>query len=1060
MRLALSLRLLFRFLLLALPIASYGQFNSSIEGIVTDRSGGVIPNASVTVLNVATNVPRQVTTSGDGFYRVVDLGLGTYNVLVESRGFKTAEQQAVQVAAGQTARVNVVLDVGSIGEKVTVEAQVPQVETDQGRVSGTISTQQLKQLPLNGSNLYNLLAIQPGVSGRGLAATFGAGGGGANNDSFAAENQPEINASGQRVESNGYSLDDSSVNSAARGGVANITPNADSIAEVRVVANNFSAVNGRSSGGQIEMVSKSGTNEFHGGLTEIFQNNTIGDRNEFEASVPVFRRNQFGYYVGGPILRNRTFFFTSFNGLRQSGARGQVYTVETPQLRSYVVQNFPNSIAAKLFTSFGPAVDANYNFRVQAATAGGIVLPPNFPALGNVRFAPAAYRNGQQFSGRIDHQLRPGKDNIYVNFYRTWAETLNGGIRSAFDRAGNEYGTFVSFNEIHIFAPNLLNEFRANMMRVVGTSVFPPNAQVPAITVSGITGFSTNGYPSGYFQTNINYKDVFSWVRNSHTVKAGAELRRVRSNSINTSNFIPSYTFSNILTFAADNPTQQTRLVDPATGLPAVNEVGLRNWEWALFLNDDWKIRRNFTLNIGLRYENYESPTEINNLLRNIVFGSGSDFTSRLANAKVDVVHTFFPGDGGNWAPRIGFSWDPRGNGKTAIRGGYGIAYDRLFMTPLLEFRNDPPLRATATLGPAFGTTFTYALGDVSKPYLGFPIDKALQVGLDSRNGIARARVTLLAVDPNLKQAYTHNWFFGIQHEVPGKIIVEADYTGSAGHHLYNNSNINRFTGDLVPSGTFHGYNPSFSNVNFISSGSNSIYQGATLHARRSFQHGISFQGSYTFSRVLDDADTLTNQANYQEIANRRLDRALAGFDVTHRVSFSAVWEMPFLKSHSGILGYALGGWQLSGFGVLQSGFPFTVLNTSFPSGDYNADGTASDRPNAPASSIPRSGWSRGEFLSGIFPISAFPVPTKGTNGTLGRNTFRGPGFVEIDASIAKTFRLTERIRLQIRGDAFNALNRVNLNTPIVDLSTIATFGQSTSALSPRQFQAGARLEF
>ncbi len=1060
MRLALSARLVFASSLLCYPAVVLAQFNSSIEGVVTDRSGGVVPNASVTVVNIETNVPRRVTTSAAGFYRVVDLGLGTYNVLVESRGFKTTEQKSVQVAAGQTARVDVVLDVGSLGEKVTVEAQVPQVETDQGRVSGTITTQQLKGLPLNGNNLYNLLAIQPGVSGRGLAATFGAGGGGANNDSFAAENQPEINASGQRVESNGYSLDDSSVNSAARGGVANITPNPDSIAEVRVVANNFSAVNGRSSGGQIEMVSKSGTNEFHGGVNELFENNTIGDRNEFEASVPVFRRNQFGYYVGGPILRNRTFFFTSFNGLRQSGARGQVYTVETAQLRSYVVQNFPNSIAAKLMANYGPAVDANYGFRVLAPVAGGLSLPANLPALGNVRFAPAAYRNGQQFSGRIDHQLRPGKDNLYVNFYRTWAETLNGGIRPAFDRPGNEYGTFISLNEIHIFAPNLLNEFRANMMRVVGTSVFPPNAQVPAITVSGITGFSTNGYPSGYFQTNLNYKDVFSWVRNSHTIKAGGELRRVRANSINTSNFIPSYTFSNVLTFAADNATQQTRLVNPTTGLPAVNEVGLRNWEWALFVNDDWKIKRNLTLNIGLRYENYQSPTEINNLLRNIVFGSGTDFNSRLASARVDVVHNFFPGDGGNWAPRIGFSWDPGGSGKTAVRGGYGIAYDRLFMTPLLEFRNDPPLRATATLGPAFGTSFTYALGDVSKPYLGFPIDPALQLGFDSRNGIRGARVTLLAVDPNLKQAYTHNWFFGLQREVPGKIIVEADYTGSAGHHLYNNANINRFTGDLVPTGVFHGFNPSFSNVNFISSGSNSIYQGATLHVRRSFQRGLSFQGSYTFSRVLDDADTLTNQATYQDIANRRLDRALAGFDVTHRVAFSAVWEMPFLKSNRSVIGYAFGGWQLSGFGVLQSGFPLSVTNTSFPSGDYNADGTAADRPNAPSSSIPRSGFSRQQFLSGIFPISAFPIPTKGTNGTLGRNTFRGPGFVEIDLSIAKTFRMTERIRLQLRGDAFNALNRVNLNSPISDLSSTATFGQSTSALSPRQFQAGARLEF
>lgn len=1048
-----------RVVLLFLPALLPAQFNSSIEGVITDSSGGVVPGASVMVVNTATNVGRKVTTSGEGFFRVVNIGVGAYNVLAESAGFKKSEQRNVQVEASETVRVNVVLEVGSAGEKVTVEAQVPQVETDGGRISGTITTQQLKQLPLNGQNLYNLLAVQPGVTGRGLAASFGAGGGGANNDSFAAENQPEINASGQRVESNGYSLDDSSVNSAARGGVANITPNADSIAEVRVVANNFSAVTGRSSGGQVELVTRSGANQFHGGVNEYFQNNTLGDRNQFEARVPVNRRNQFGYYFGGPIIKNRTFFFTSFNGLRQSGARGQIYSVETPQLRNYVLQNRPNSIAANLMRNYGPAVDANFNFRVIAPVAGGLNLPAGLPAVGSVSFAPAAYRNGQQFSLRIDHQLRPGKDTLYGNFYQTWAKTLNGGIRPAFNRPGNEYGTFASFNEVHIFTPNVLNEFRANMMRVVGTSDFPPNVQVPFITVPAITGFSTNGYPSGYFQTNINFKDIVSWVRGGHTFKFGGELRRVRANSINTNNFIPSYSFSNILTFAADNPFQQTRLVNPNTGLPATNTVGLRNYEWALFVNDDWKVTRNLTLNLGIRYENYQSPTEINGLLRNLIFGPGTNFGSRLATGKVDVVHQFFPGDGGNWAPRVGFSWDPFGKAKTTVRGGYGIAYDRLFMTPLLEFRNNPPLRATATLGSLFGTSSTYALGDPSKPYFGFPIDPALQLGLNASNSIRGTRVSLLAVDPNLRQAYTHNWFLGVQHETPGRIIVEVDYAGTAGRRLYNLSNVNRFTGDLLATGTFRGLNPNFSNINFITSGSSSFYNGVTVHVKRSFQSGLSFQGSYTFSRVIDDSDTLTAQAFYQENTNRRLDRALAGFDVQHRMSFSAVWDMPFLKTRRGLLPTVFGGWQLAGFGILQSGFPLTVNNGAFPAGDYNADGTAFDRPNAPAASIPRTGYSRRQFLSGIFPASAFPIPTRGTNGNLGRNTFRGPGYVEIDATLSKTFRLTERLQFQLRGDAFNLLNRVNLNGPILDLSS-ATFGQSTSALSPRQFQVAARLDF
>ena len=433
MRPRLFLSGLFLLLLLQLPLPA--QYSSSIQGIVSDRSGAVIPGASVTVVNEATGVARSITTTGDGFFRVVDLGPGKYDVAVNRSGFQTSEQKGVLLAGSETVRVNVTLELGSVSEKISVEAQVPQVETEQGRISGNITAQELRELPLNGRNLYNVLALEPGVSGRGLASTFGAGGGGTNNDSFAAENQPEMYASGQRVESNSYMIDDMSVNSLARGGVANLTPNPDSVAEVRVVANNFSAVNGRGSGGQVEMISKSGTNSLHGGASEFFQNNSLADRNEFESSVPVFRRNEFNGFLGGPVKKNRIFFFTSYDGLRQGGARAQIYNIETSQFASYVEQSRPNSIAAKLFSVGTPAAYPTYNFKTLAATSGGIVAPTGMNEIGSVAYAPEAYRNGNQISGRIDAELRPGKDTLFGNFYRTWAHTLNGGIRPEFNFA-------------------------------------------------------------------------------------------------------------------------------------------------------------------------------------------------------------------------------------------------------------------------------------------------------------------------------------------------------------------------------------------------------------------------------------------------------------------------------------------------------------------------------------------------------------------------------------------------------------------------------------------------
>ena len=244
-----------------------------------------------------------------------------------------------------------------------------------------------------------------------------------------------------------------------------------------------------------------------------------------------------------------------------------------------------------------------------------------------------------------------------------------------------------------------------------------------------------------------------------------------------------------------------------------------------------------------------------------------------------------------------------------------------------------------------------------------------------------------------------------------------------------------------------------------ISSGSNSIYQGGTFTAKRRFWRGLTLQGSYTFSKTIDDTDTLTNIATYEDSHNRALDRGLAGFNVANRLSINGIWELPFLRSQHGPVAQALGGWQLSGMAIFQSGFPMSVANSAYPAGDYNADGTAGDRPNAPAASVPHSGFSNAQFLNGIFPVSAFPIPAPGTDGNLGRNVFTGPSYKEIDMSLAKHFSLTERMKLEVRIEAFNVLNHVNLNAPSTDLSS-ANFGKATSTLLPRQFQGGLRLSF
>jgi hypothetical protein len=323
--------------------------------------------------------------------------------------------------------------------------------------------------------------------------------------------------------------------------------------------------------------------------------------------------------------------------------------------------------------------------------------------------------------------------------------------------------------------------------------------------------------------------------------------------------------------------------------------------------------------------------------------------------------------------------------------------------------------------------------------------------------------VSLYAVDPNFKTAYAHNWFFGIQRDLGAGWALEVNYLASAGHHLQTVVNVNRFAGDLI-SGTFHGFNPSFSDIELVGASSNSIYNGGTVQLRRKFRRGVHFEAAYTFGKAIDDSDSLgsstSGNSTYVDASNRRLERGVTGYDVPQKLSFVGIWELPFLKGHNGLAGRILGGWQISSIGILQKGTPVDITTSaSWPRGDYNADGNTGDRPNAPRADLKRSGYERSAFLRGVFQASDFPAPAPGANGSLGRNVFRGPGFAGVDTGLSKKFRVTERFVAELRAEAFNTFNRVNLNNPVTDLNS-SSFGRSTSAQTPRQFELGLRVTF
>ncbi len=1059
---------------LASPV--FAQFSSAIQGTVTDASNASVPDAVVTATNAETGIVRSAKTSNEGFFRISNLASGKYNLTAEKPGFSVSKLEGLEVEVTKVVKADFSLAIGAVSQQVQVEAAVPLLDTEQGRVSGQVDRTQLSELPLNGRNAFNLISLQPGMVGRGQSVSMGSQGGG--NDSFAGETQVQIYANGQDQTANTFTIDDTSINSVAYGGTVNTVPNSESVEEVRVVSNNFSAEEGRNPGARIQVTTRAGTNTFHGTLSYYNQNSVLTSRNVFTTTVPNTRKNQYGYAVGGPIIKNRTFFFTTFEGLRQSGASASVYTVETSQFRDYVISRFPNSIAANLLKNYQPAVYPTGGFQdLGTPVAGGGPLSTGpkigIPTIGTVSYAPNSWRKGAQFNVRIDHELRPGKDRLYGTYYKTDLDSQAGGIRPAFDRSLKEWTYFGNINETHTFSPNLINEFRGGVSQLNGNPEDPKYLYVPKINIAGgVSGFpissdsTITNVPGGWWQTNYHYKDVVTWVRSTHTLKFGAEYRKDVSASGYTTNYIPTYSFNSMLDFAIDAPLTEIRNVSPLTGAPTLNFSHQHNNETAFFVQDDWKVSRRLTINVGLREENYGGPINTQGA-REFVFGSAPTFQQAIARGIVTNVPELAPGRNFNWGPRFGFSWDPTGHANMTVRGGYGISYDRT-TGGSMNYIN----RVTVTLGQQFSTpNFAYALGSTAcsgdgrqggvggcPAYLGYPTDAVAQTGLNPAGGIATARIAATGVDPNFTSPTVHNWFFGIQRQLLKGTVLEVDYIGSAGHHLASTQDFNRYVGDLtLHNGSFTGLNPYFSNINIAESVSNSFYSGASVLVKHAFQRGFMLQSSYTFGKALDEGDSLGG--TWEDAQNRRLEHGRAGYDATHKLVFAGVWNLPFFKG-TNTLSRIAGGWELSGSSILQSGLPMTVTATgAYPRGDFNADNNATDRPDAPLTPLPTSGWSRQQYLTGIFPASSFPLPALGADGNLGRNIYNGPGFVETDLALVKKFAITERWKATLRMDAYNAFNRVNLNNPSLVINASA-FGQSTSALTPRVYQAGLKIQF
>ena len=1058
------------------PVLS-AQYTSGVEGTVTDQSGAAVPAAQVRLTNEATQVRKEATTNERGFFRISDLLAGSYRVEVTHSGFQPWIQSNVLLEGNQMRTVYPQLSVGEQKSIVEVTADIGAVETGKSTVARSIEQKTVEEAPMLGRNIYGgVAALAPGITGAGALFGGATGSGSVSQDSFQTEPGFQINAAGQRHETNEYQVDGASVNGNSRDGIVNLTPQPDTVAEVRVAAATFSADKGRNSGALIEVYTKSGTNQFHGSISEFHTNNVLTARTVFQTGVPVFRRNEYGFTLGGPVIKDRTFLFGSYYRLSSSAGQTDVVRVETPQFRDWLARTYPNSIALKIFTEAPPGAYPISNFQ----TAGQIKsqsyfpnpdIPDNLPVIGTAYINQSLARPAGQWNIRMDHNFRNYKDRIYANYFNYFSEGQQANPRPLQRIVTPNYGMYGKVNWTHAFTPGLLNEASAALVRVDGMT--PPTAhkEFPNVGITGTQGFSQNDI--SWLHENWNWHEVLSWMRGNHNLRFGADVDRQADLDNFTISFArPSFTFASLLDFAQDKPISQTGpTVDTATQTLAQNLYPRIYMTYVgSFVQDDWKVRKNLTLNLGLRWDYFGRLARADRGGTPYSFftpGQGATFADQITKGYMRTT-----GDGlvttkplWGFTPRFGFGWDVFSDGSHAIRGGWGMFLNRIAnLSYTNPSRSNPPAFGRVENDVLRGQPIAYALGSPDGRY--FPLPPGVQFKINEVGGLVGTLTAVGGVDPEPDPPRVQVWNIAVQKKLPGGFVLEGDYLGTTGRKLYLQTEVNRFPGDLVQDRVLNRLNPYFGSViHGQTIGVSDAHYGSVMLSRR-FSRGLSARGIYTFGKATDLTSSNDNGVGGGRNVFNGLDvngqHGRADYHVGQRLSIDSVWEVPS-PWKSGWKGNILGNWRLAGIAIFQSGRPFTVVSQApFPTGDFNGDGFNWDSPNTPAFGNSVSS-ERSDFINGLFLASDFPRPPSGQQGNLGRNTFDGPGLANVNLNVIKAVKipwfLSESATLELRGEIFNLFNRVNLTPPVADLSN-GLFGRSTSQTLPRAVTFGLRIQF